>query len=538
MPIKIFGELEEKVKKLVEDGYRSQYIEHQTGLSWGTIVSWCKRNGLTLGLYRNPELKAKEIRLVSLLKSGMIMKHACKEVNICDGTGVQWAKRNGLGHLLRSRADSAKDKRISMEEMKSRLPAGHGEIISYDSKNKLFLIKREDGTTYNRIRSQVFRGDPKKSENCRINEQEAADYLSGLGYKLLEGTFRIKREPLFAQHIKCGYVRQNILANFTKQDCPRCSNTGTSKEEKSLDMWIKSLGIDSQKFRFQNDYAGKGKGKEIDIYIPENKLGIEYCGFYHHGEKRTLHALATKIKRYNERGEVYQETKFDSPKWKHWAKMDKANNLGIELLTIFEHEWKKSSEKVEFALKAKLGKNEIRINARDTQIKQLSEEQSNNFLKLYDLRGTTKSTISFGIFHNEELVGLIVGGPHGILSDKLIINRICFKGNTSVIGGAEKLTQELENWAKSKGHKEIFAWSDNKWGRGGIYENLGYSFYEDVEPDYFYFDGAGKSYPKENCKEEHLYLMGATGNTEWEMAQSLGYDRIYDCGQKIWIKKL
>ena len=394
------------------------------------------------------------------------------------------------------------------------------------------------GSAYTRILSQVFRGDPKKSDKARIEESDAANILLKIGYSLIPGTFRVKGEPVKAEHIVCGYVRETILAMFSKQSCPRCSNTGTSKEEASVDTWIKSLGVNSQKFRFKKDYAGKGKGKEIDIYVPELKFGIEYCGLYRHGEKETLRSLETKIEQHTARNEGYQKTDFDSPKLKHKAKLDKANSIGIQLITVFSNEWKNNQEKVKAVLKAKLGKNEIKIFARKTEVREIDKAQSKLFLDSYHLQGDAPTIARFGLFYNDDLVAVVTGGHHHRIKGKFVLNRLCFRANTTVVGGSSKLNKALEVWAKSNGYNEIMSWSDNRWSSGGVYRALGYTLEGELPPDYFYFDNKGNTYSKQSCQKKHLLKKGAIGNTESEMAQSLGYDRIYDCGKKTWIKRL
>lgn len=537
MTTKIKNKLEKEIRELAQKGYNCRATALKVGLNPETVRQWAIRNSVIFQTGKL-EVREKEPKFIELLKNGWLHKHACKELGVDSRMGKEWAIKNGLDDTLRTRADSAKDKQLTMEEANDRLPAGHGSIVGYDKTLGKYIIQRADRTTYHRITSQIFRGDPQKSQKPRIDEKEAAEILLAIGYRLIPGTFRIKREPVQAEHIKCGYVRENVMAMFSKQSCPRCSNTGTSKEEASLDTWVKSLGVDSQKFRFKKDYIGKGKGKEIDIYVPGLKFGIEYCGFYHHGEKQTLHSLQIKIDQHESRNEKYEKTDFDSPKWKHKAKLDKANSLSIQLITVFEHEWKKSPEKVKAVLKAKMGKNQIKIFARKTEVKEIDKKQSKEFLDAYHLQGDAPTLIRFGLFYENQLIAVITGNHHHRIKGQFVLNRLCFKADITVVGGASKLNKALEIWAKNQGIGEIISWSDNRWSSGGVYKALGYSQAEDVPPDYFYFGGNGKFYSKQSCQKKNLLKRGASGNTEWEMAQSLKLDRIYDCGKKTWVKKL
>ena len=537
MATKIKGELEQKLISLAQEGHNCRQSALRLGLDPETVRQWAIRKNVSFQT-GSLEYRLKEPKLIELLKNGYFITKACKEVGIDIRDGKEWAIKNGLSHLIRDRADAAKDKQISVEDAQKRVPQGHGNIVKYDPDNGTYMLKREDGTAYTRILSQLFRGDPQLSSRKRETEEEVSQKLLIMGYRLIAGTYIKKHESVRAEHITCGYIRETSFYQFNSQECPRCSNTGTSKEEKSLDDWIKTLGINTKKFFFKRDYSGKGKSKEIDIYAEELGLGIEYCGFYRHGERQTLHSLETKIKKHAEKEEIYEKTRFDSPIQRHKAKMDKANSIGIRLITIFQHEWKNSEEKVKSVLRAKLGKNENSVFARKTKIKEIDTKISKDFLNTYHLQGGCPSIVRFGLFNGEDLVAVITGGYHHRSKGAFVLNRLCFKANTTVVGGASKLNKALESWAKINGYMEILSWSDNRWSDGGIYVALGYELQSEMPPDYFYFDNKGNTYSKQSCQKKNLIKKGAIGNTEFEMAQSLGYDRIWDCGKKTWVKKL
>jgi len=538
MPIKIFGKIEEDVKKLVLEGYTNEYIAKSVGLSQGTILSWCKNNGLVLGKYRNPELREKEINFVQLIKKGMVLKQACNVVDVCDRTGLLWAQRNGIKEAIRSRAEAALDRILSLEEANSRLPKDHGTVIRYDQSIGGYIIQRADLTTYTRITSQIFRGDPLLSQLKRDTEEEIKEKLLTGGYRLIPGTYTTKNASLQAEHIVCGYIRQNDFKMIFKQQCPKCSNTGTSGPEQEINSFISSLGLNTTKFYFPKDYSGKGKAKEIDVYVKELNFGIEYCGFYYHGEKNKRRGLERKLEKFEKRGKKYKKTAFDSPVLTHKAKMDKANDLGIELITIFTHEWRDSKDKVKSILKAKLGKNEIKIYARKAEIKEINKKECKIFLDTYHLQGYDSSTICFGLFYENDLVGVITGGLHHKRGREFILNRLCFKADVTVVGGASKLNHALEIWAKNNGYDHIKSWSDNRWSEGEIYKTLGYELTNKIRPYCLYFDGQGRTLTQYDLSRKHLVKMGVAGKTAAEMAKNLGYDRIFDCGKKTWVKKL
>lgn len=44
--------------------------------------------------------------------------------------------------------------------------------------------------------------------------------------------------------------------------------------------------------------------------------------------------------------------------------------------------------------------------------------------------------------------------------------------------------------------------------------------------------------PKQSCTKKALKERGGVGSTEKELAESLGYARIWDCGKKRWVYKV
>src|ERR1700693_6217158 len=171
MPIKIFGEIEEKAVQMANDGYNANRIAKAIGVSEGTVSSWAKNKQISLQKRVSPETIAKESRFIELLKSGLILKSICKELNLDHRAALKIAEKYNLSGLLENRAKLAKEnRRLSMTEANSILPEGHGTVTHFDSLSKEYIIKRDDGTTYVRITSQLFRGDPNLSSHRRCTE--------------------------------------------------------------------------------------------------------------------------------------------------------------------------------------------------------------------------------------------------------------------------------------------------------------------------------------------------------------------------------
>lgn len=75
-----------------------------------------------------------------------------------------------------------------------------------------------------------------------------------------------------------GHEWQAVVYSRTEgSGCPYCSSGGTSKPEQGIAYYLSSCCRVEQRIRVAN--------KEIDIYLPEYKIGIEYDGSYYHQDK-------------------------------------------------------------------------------------------------------------------------------------------------------------------------------------------------------------------------------------------------------------
>lgn len=260
------------------------------------------------------------------------------------------------------------------------------------------------------------------------------------------------------------------------------------------------------------------KPKELDIYIPELNLAIEYCGLYWHNEDSP-----------QPRGRNY-----------HYEKMKACQEQGVRLITIFEDEWLNRREQVSGFLMSVLGKAEKRYFARKCEVKEVDKAIARKFLNDYHIQGKTTCKIAFGLYYNDELLGVTTGNVHHRQKgDKapFVLNRLVFKKGVLVVGGASKLLKHLMKYAKNEGFKELISWSDNRWSQGNVYEKTGFTLVEELKPDYSYVTSELTRQSKQSNKKKLLLKKGAVGsmaNTEKELAKSIGYSRIWDCGKQRW----
>lgn len=281
------------------------------------------------------------------------------------------------------------------------------------------------------------------------------------------------------------------------------------KEQKNIENWINSLHP-SFTFKPNIDILN---GKEIDMFDEKLGIGVEYSGLLWHNEL----SLEPRDSKY------------------HYNKYKNCLNKEIRLITIFEDEWILKNNQCKNMLKSILGVNAIKVMARKCMVKEVDKKIFKDFCEEYHLQGSNNLGLYFcGIYYKDELLGVMSIGKHHRKND-ITLDRLCFKENVSVIGGANKLFSKCLEWVKLNGYKKIISWSDNRWSQGNIYKILGFKLDKILPPDYSYVDMKRKytRISKQSQKKSNTNCPKDKTEREWAIQNNLG--RIWDCGKIRWV---
>jgi len=292
----------------------------------------------------------------------------------------------------------------------------------------------------------------------------------------------------------------------------------TSKGENDIKDFLSNNGITvKQSTRKLLD------GIEIDLFLPEYNIGIEYNGNLYHTEN------------YGKKGFNY-----------HLNKTKIATDKGIKLFHVFEDEWLLRNEIVKNKLLHILNKNcSIKLHARKCNIIEINNNIKSEFLEKYHIQGDDRSNYFLGAYHNETLVAVMSFNDKRNLneeknrSDNMYeLTRYCTNSDYIVNGIASKL---LKFFILNKKPNKIISFADRRWTplfNNNLYTKMGFELVKILNPDYTYFDkkahrskrlhkfGFGKNAIKKRYPEVY-----DKNKTEWEMMQELRYDRIWDCGK-------
>lgn len=277
----------------------------------------------------------------------------------------------------------------------------------------------------------------------------------------------------------------------------------TSVQEAELFEFIKSLG-----FRVtQGDRSILG-GKEIDVLVNDLKVGFEFNGLYWHSE------LVRGM-----------------PKHLLW-KQQHAWKQGYKLYHIFEDEWRDKQDVVKSRIRSILGVSTTRLNARQLDLIKLSSSEKQSFLQQHHLQGGDVSSIRYGLKRGDELVACMTfkktSYVKGGTGDEYELNRFATKMGVQVRGGASRL---LTAFIREHAPSTVISYADRRWSFGNLYSSLGFKFESHSAPSYWYMENYTRREHRSVYMKHRLVSEGSDASqTEWEIMQARGYDRIWDCG--------
>lgn len=276
-----------------------------------------------------------------------------------------------------------------------------------------------------------------------------------------------------------------------------------SEEENELFLWLSTV-YNGEIIQSNRSILN---GKELDIYIPEKNIAIEYNGLYSH-----------IFRPWEEKDCLIKGPKY------HLEKTTKCLEKQIQLLQFFSDEWIFKKEIVQSIIKSKLGLTE-KIYARKCKIKEIDINTKNTFLNQNHIQGEDKSKIKLGLFYDDNLVAVMTFCNSRFNKNfKWELSRFsCLKGFT-IVGGFSKLLKFFT--ANNIGG--VVSYADRRISNGNVYYKNGFKLIRVNKPSYFYVD---KNYlQRYNRMKFQKKNIGAYNCTEYEKAREMGFEKIWDCG--------
>lgn len=269
-----------------------------------------------------------------------------------------------------------------------------------------------------------------------------------------------------------------------------------SSEELEVVRFLESLGITNI---IRNSRKLLGNRKEIDIYLPDLKVAIEYNGvFWHHTEVPHI-------------TESY-----------HYDKFKVSEERGIKLITLFSSAWKAKREQVQLELINSFGLNTMTALANECDIRIISEHEASRFHSLFNVLDATDSEISYGLFFS----GMLVSAMSFHIADDVTISRYTY--HTDVVGGTKRL---LNAFIDTFNPSRLVAYTENEWMLGEVYSKEGFVLEQDVNPVCWYLSDRSEELYTEVVEE----LVDTEDEETGELIKRSKFMKVWSCGSRKWV---
>lgn len=361
-----------------------------------------------------------------------------------------------------------------------------------------------------------------------VSENNPKEVISEIENNTLSSLKKI----LFTCPIHGDYERQvsNVINIRTMEKksttCPYCiKSTHSSSYEQEIVEYLLSINPNLNIIRNTRRVISP---YEVDIYLPDYNIAIEFNGSYYHASKMKESNVPTT----NYHGLI--------PKTYHQDKYLKAQEKGIRLIHIYDVDWLANKDKYKGFLKELIIPHD-RIYARKTILKEIDIKTARIFNEKYHLSGHSNcGSKNIGLFYNNELISLMSFGKNRYSKDNSVyeLYRYTVKSGVTVVGGAHKLFKYFLNRYKPD---KVISYSDCNYFSGGTYADLGFRFTGYTVPMYFW-SLRGKKIPRERVQPKKLiqqypdiYSRYTSGSVEDFIMCELGAFKVYTASNKKWV---
>lgn len=477
--------------------------------------NWFEKNNFTeeleeiinLTSFLDPECEFKE--RVYCIRNNITERKVCAHPNCSNFVRFHNSKyQKFCSFICRSNSEETKEK-ISKTVLEkygamnfSKSEIGK-KILSESLKNNENLILASRKSLFNRHRENFIKKVEKA--NLKIVHYDATTLAKDriLSCNVCDGTF----------------VYGDFKTLFqTDLRCPFCFPKRESKIEREIATYIESLG-----FTVIRNY--RSLGFEIDVFVPEKKIGIEIDGLLWHSFGPSNYHYINKTK--------------EDPQHLN-RKTELAKQHGITLLHFTDKEIETKRKIVESIITSKLGLSK-RIFARKCIASEISHKEAETFLKANHLHGKVSgATKRFGLFYENKLVMVITFCKPRFSNDcDWELLRLCTIQGFTVVGGFSKLLM----FAKKNGIEgTIKSFVDRRFSDARGYKSIGFKYERTTPPNYFYWNKNDGSIVKRYSAQKHKLpkLLKNKFNkylTETENMYAAGYRKFFDCGNDIYLIK-
>lgn len=455
-------------------------------------TKYLEKNGILDAInQRLPDENLLPKEKIDIILSGNVSKCYCGNTLKVGKTYCSVACVSNSPNVRRAIGQKNKANRISrVKKMKETLLKKYGVTAVQDIPSVKIKTKRNKQSYYDSVFEQTF-------------VKYELDYTKYTDKEYLKSICENQSYHTISQKHFNGMPVMTLLRFLNRMNVDVSFAKSSSAGEKSVAEWIKKLGFNM----LCNDRTVI-KPKELDIYLPEKKLAIEFNGLYWHRNDKNLHK----------------------------TKLDICKMNGITLIQIFEDEWYFNENIVKSIIKAKLGVIEStkKIDARKCIFSVVDSESARLFLEKNHLQGFINGK-HFGLYHNDKLVSLFTVGKCRYY-DGIELLRYATEMDHVVVGGFSKLLVNVKAYMSIE---SMYTYADMRYSDGAVYEKFG-KFVKETAAGYFWFHGSNVKRISRYQTQKHKLknLLGDkfdSALSEDENMTNAGYMKIYDAGHRLYL---
>lgn len=504
----MLDEVKEKIKKTKIEKYGDEnYCNHEQAKKTN-LEKYGSEHTLSLEEIRQ---KGNETKKIKYDDENFNNREKAKKTSI---------KKFGVEFAIQNKDILNKQRKTNIERYGVENPIKNEDIKNKKNKTNLIKYGFENASQNDEIKQKI-----KIAHYNKFPETLILNKLKNNNLELLSEYVGLREKTIYkTYYFLCKTCNTKFEGTFNNNRPPTCricypiyKNNLMHQEFRNF---LNEIGFEN---KFSENNSRIISPFELDFYIENHNLAFELNGNYYHSEiggnkDRTYHLKKTKD----------------------------CLSKGIRLIHIFEDEWLFQKDIVKSKIKNLLNVIDKKVFARKCYIKTVSIVDKRKFLNDNHIQGDTVDEIRLGLYYKEELISLITFiklrhwlGDKNIKKDSWELSRFCSKIDYNIIGGFSKL---LHFFIKNYNPKFILTFADCRWSgleiEKMVYAKNNFEFIKFTPPSYWYFTKGDylKRYHRftfnkkklnkliEN-KDENFSIM-----TEWELAQQLKMDRIWDCG--------
>lgn len=257
---------------------------------------------------------------------------------------------------------------------------------------------------------------------------------------------------------------------------------------------------------------------EIDLYLPDYKLGIEANPSYTHSID-------------------FNSVRVD--KMYHQKKSLLAESLGIGLVHVYDDDvmdqrrWSILVEQIKSRVVDR-----THVGARKCEVRRVANSEANAFLNRFHFQGSVGGHFDgYGLYLDGQLISLLCMGVSRYTSHDYEIVRYCVDPSYVVSGGFQKLLSAFTDTLD--GDADIVSYMDlnKRFSAENLYERSGFVLEGITNPDYAWYDSAGRHMlSRYMTTKTKLAAQGYDrSRTEVEIMTERGFGRVFKAGSKRYV---